>query len=823
MSLRTPTTAADAASSPGRLGVSGGGGQPTGRTQRVGPVSTSKRSQPMWRSASAHAAALDDPATIVLLAVGLVAALGLGRIFAGTHALPYLAAGVTIGHVAAWAARRSGLPIALASVGSGLLSMLTAIWLVLPQTTTYGIPTPHSIEALTAALGDARSAFNQVAAPTAPTLGFLAAGVLGVTLMALLADWAAFRMRGSIEAVVPHITLIVFGTAFGARTHATLITTTFAFAALSFLVVHHATLSAETSTWFGGRSNGALRRLTGVGALAAAVAVAIGAVVAPHALPSSSAALIDMHHRSGSGTGDRSTISPLVDIRARLVEFKDVPVFTVTADRPAYWRLTALDQFDGSIWSSNERYQPTKGRLGSDLAQRGDLVTQQFAISGLASIWLPAAYRASQVDLKQGGLSWSASSTSVISKEATTNGLTYSVRSDIAPPEPATAASAPTSVAGRSGLGQDLARYLATPRLAPNVGLRAREAVAGQTTPYGKAKALQDWFRAKFTYSLDVPSGHDADAISRFLRDRRGYCEQFAGTYAAMARLIGLPSRVGVGFQPGTPHTDGTFEVRDKNAHAWPEIYLEGLGWTAFEPTPSAANPTTQSVTGVPYTPPPAVPAAGTQATTPGAATTTTTAPAAAAVTTTTTRAPASTSTVGDVLGTLARIAAVVAGVALVVGLMLFIAHGVVTGRTRRRREAAVGAAARIELAWTEAFEALALVRVRRRSTETLAEVVKRVRAEAGVAEASGMGTAVDVTALDALAELLAGIAYAPDLPTTDDAVVAADAARDAIHAKVSASLPRWRRRLQPVDIRPALAEALATLRPHPTPSSAPT
>ena len=91
-------------------------------------------------------------------------------------------------------------------------------------------------------------------------------------------------------------------------------------------------------------------------------------------------------------------------------------------------------------------------------------------------------------------------------------------------------------------------------------------------------------------------AGHDEDAIRSFLDARRGYCEQFAGTYAAFARSIGLPARVAVGFTPGEL-TDGVYVVRGQHAHAWPEVWFEGIGWVPFEPTPGRGAPGAQSYT----------------------------------------------------------------------------------------------------------------------------------------------------------------------------------------------------------------------------------
>ena len=82
----------------------------------------------------------------------------------------------------------------------------------------------------------------------------------------------------------------------------------------------------------------------------------------------------------------------------------------------------------------------------------------------------------------------------------------------------------------------------------------------------------------------------DTNAIANFISEKRGFCVQFASTYAVMARSLGIPSRVAVGFTPGDLR-DGVFHVQSHNAHAWPEIWLAGLGWThLFDPTPPAGS-----------------------------------------------------------------------------------------------------------------------------------------------------------------------------------------------------------------------------------------
>ena len=183
----------------------------------------------------------------------------------------------------------------------------------------------------------------------------------------------------------------------------------------------------------------------------------------------------------------------------------------------------------------------------------------------------------------------------------TSDGLTYTVQSVLPELHPRHAARRPTTTVPTDIAEQDAG--------APGRAERRRpprwpsEITAGATTPYDKAMALQDYFRdtGGFTYDLDVPAGHGDSAIDDFLASRRGYCEQFAGTFAAMARAVGLPARVAVGFTPGIsdPTDPQRYDVKGEHAHAWPEVYLGQYGWVPFEPTPGRGDPNAEAYTGV--------------------------------------------------------------------------------------------------------------------------------------------------------------------------------------------------------------------------------
>ena len=137
------------------------------------------------------------------------------------------------------------------------------------------------------------------------------------------------------------------------------------------------------------------------------------------------------------------------------------------------------------------------------------------------------------------------------------------------------------------------------------IGTTARTVAGNQPTPYGQAMALQDYLRSgSFTYSLDTPvqDGYDGsgmDVLAKFLDVKSGYCIHFSAAMAVMARELGIPSRIAVGFAPGstTGQTETVggralngFEATGRDAHAWPELYFQGLGWVPFEPTPSRGS-----------------------------------------------------------------------------------------------------------------------------------------------------------------------------------------------------------------------------------------
>jgi len=103
-------------------------------------------------------------------------------------------------------------------------------------------------------------------------------------------------------------------------------------------------------------------------------------------------------------------------------------------------------------------------------------------------------------------------------------------------------------------------------------------------------KALDYFSNQTFVYTLS-PGTLEGDAMEQFLFEtRRGFCEHYAGSFALLMRLAGIPSRVVVGYQGGerNPHADH-WVVRQSDAHAWTEVWVPKLGWWRVDPTAAVA------------------------------------------------------------------------------------------------------------------------------------------------------------------------------------------------------------------------------------------
>ncbi|MDQ3108024.1 MAG: DUF3488 and transglutaminase-like domain-containing protein [Actinomycetota bacterium] len=669
------------------------------------------------------------PATIALTLLTVAVAVGFGRLFADRDYLAPVVLAALAGHGVAWWCRRNDLPTGLAAMASLGAVALVAAWTVLGHTTAYGVPLPLTVRTAVELMGGARDLFSTVKAPAASLPGFVLATALAVGLSAFMADWAAFRLQATFEAVIPSFTLFLFTAALGSSRYRTWAVAVFVGAVLGFLVVHGLARSSRSGAWFGGRADRGPGTLIRTAALLGAVSLVGGLVVGPR-LPGPDGPLVKYKNKGPAGPSTRATISPLVDIRGRIVDQRDIEVFTVKANQPSYWRLTSLDTFDGRIWSSNSTYTDVRGTLRSDEILQPTLDTQSllqdFSITGLASIWLPAAFRPQRASGVE--VSFASDTSSLITPEDTTDGTEYSVRSAIPKMTPALLEQSPPQAPQ-----EIIDQYLDLPPISPRVRNEALRIVANAATPYQRALALQNHFKTRYRYDINAGAGHDERTLETFLfQSKSGYCEQFAGTYAVLARLIGLPARVAVGFTPGVfDEEEGVYRVSGGHGHAWAEVYLQGYGWVQFDPTPGRGDPQASAYTGLPAAQDDTIGQTGT-----AEAPTTTAVPQDPEVTPTTDpvfdagdQALSTTDEERPGLPSIVRLLLAVLGAIALWAIVVPALHL----RQRRQRRHRPGTAAQVMADWSDTAEVLAAAGVTRRSSETMSEYAARAAASAGL------------------------------------------------------------------------------------------
>ncbi len=444
--------------------------------------------------------------------------------------------------------------------------------------------------------------------------------------------------------------------------------------------------------------------------------------------------LLDVAGNGRAGSGGHSykpSIAPFFDIGRKLDDVQDVDLFTVKSNVPDYWRIVALDQYsgdEGGQWTLSAEGDGSV-KVGLPETARKDTLEQQFTIGQLGERWLPAAFRPVAIDLPDTLVV--ESSGTIVADADEVSGLEYTVRSDL-PPLAGTQFSDAQQAATAVPPPPRLARFVALPDTPDIQQIKAiaQRVVddAGATTPYAKAEALRDYFRDdnRFRYDTTVGSSDDAPAILAFLNSRAGFCVQFASAYAVMARSLDIPARVAVGFTPGERSGD-TYRVTSHDAHAWPEIYLAGMGWThLFDPTPSDQSnssaggsqlPNDSAVVAptVPTVPPQTVetPPVGGGTTPDGGANPSTPATDPAPPTLAPVTASTSSST-GAWLPVLVVLALLVLLVCGYVGVVLGLKR-----RRRSRRHAAADPAVAVTGAWAEALDRLHEAAVVPRATQT--------------------------------------------------------------------------------------------------------
>ncbi|WP_460447594.1 transglutaminase family protein, partial [Angustibacter aerolatus] len=503
------------------------------------------------------------------------------------------------------ALRWARVPAGLVLLGQAVVAavVLTVVFAG-PEAVLGLVPGPDAFGRFGELLRDAGDTVNRYSAPvpSSPGIDFMVS--LGVAVIALAVDSLAVSLRSPAAAGLPLLALYCVP---AAVVPDGLPWRYFAVAAVGWLLLLAHDAGGAVTRWgrllprWGGGAPSRQTILSDTSALAATgrrlgVVAVLAAVLVPAVLPGLPDGLLTRGGTggTGTGTGTLSVINPVLQLRDNLSPRQDVEVlrYTTTQTAVAPLRIVTADTFDGETWKPGTTDVSRRNRAAKGLPNPPGLTdaiarqayTMRIDVSpNLDQDFLPLPYPARKVDI-DGAWLYDAASLNVLGEGETVRDKSYSVDYlDVTP-------TADQLRAAPAAAQDTMQRYVRLPSSLPDVvRQRALEVTQGASTAYDQAMALQEWFRSKggFTYSTQAPADSGGDAVADFLQSKQGFCIQFASAMATMSRSLGIPARIGVGFLPGTPDGQNTWSVRLTDAHAWPELYFEGVGWVRFEPTPA--------------------------------------------------------------------------------------------------------------------------------------------------------------------------------------------------------------------------------------------
>ena len=558
----------------------------------------------------------------------VLAGLALAPIFADSGWFPYLVVTVAAVTAAGIGLRAVHAPVWVQP--AGLLAVVVCHLCVLfgPGGPAGRLPTPGTLRSLGGLAAAGFRDISELSAPVPTRPGLLLLVTAGVGVVAVVVDLLAVGLRRPALAGLPLLALYVVPvtvneTAVGWHW--------FLLGAGGYLWLLRTDSADRIRRWGrpfrpGSVNGGPVQGgMTGGPGLALTAAGLVVAVVLPGLLPSMSAAgLFSTGEGAGFGRGGSrnvETINPITRLKGELVQRDNLELLRVHTDDPDpfYLRLTTLDVFRRNEgWSQSTLEAGAEDRVTDGIPgdpglwgeMPGQDITTRVEIRGLRdSQYLPVYANVHSVDV-QGDWRYDNRAQTVFSVRTNTRGLDYTMRSfsvDYRPDLLERSAPLPPE--------DDLSRHYTAVQPDPLVQPTVDRIVAGARTPYERAVALNAYFspRNGFRYSLRTRPGTSGDDLVDFLRNKQGYCEQYASALAYLARLAGLPARVAIGFTRGELSGDH-WSVGTRDAHAWVEIYFDGLGWVPFDPTPLGGE---GNAAALPYTAP--VPAETTGPTAPGA------------------------------------------------------------------------------------------------------------------------------------------------------------------------------------------------------------
>ncbi|MGU3434474.1 transglutaminaseTgpA domain-containing protein [Actinomycetes bacterium M1A6_2h] len=568
-----------------RAGTGPAGGAP--RSRRAGGARTTSTGGP-----GATPRLRVPELSLLLLVSTALGCVGLADALSGTWwVLPVAATVVTVLLVTG-AARWLRLPSVLVTV-LGLAALLLALTVVhLGEHALLGfVPTGETFSAASSLWQSSGDFVARDAAPYGedPGLSFVLCALVGLVTVFMETVLVGLRMAGLACVGILTLQLVPALTLPGSVS-----TLGLAAAALAALA-----LLAGSRIWGATRDR---RIAPAPGGLPRALLVVAGVLAVVLLVPSVMPGFFNGAFPQGSSltSGRASGVGPLRAVGQDLRSAEDAQRFSYTTSdgQAQYMRLLTLSDFSQDEWFPDtdglDENLSALGGAARKAVPGGTEVTTKVTFEDYDEHWLPAPYAPAEIaGLGEDGWAWNPQDLTVHSAATGMSGASCTVTSVQPRPTPETLRQAPPASADPT-----MTEYLKLPSDRPqSLSDAARQFTEGAGTDYDRALALQNHLRRDFQHDVNAPlaQGYDAGGMSSmdtFMSTRTGYSGHFAPAMALMAREVGIPARVAVGYLPTAATADGgtSFAVGTGDAHAWPELYFENVGWVRFEPTPGVPS-----------------------------------------------------------------------------------------------------------------------------------------------------------------------------------------------------------------------------------------
>ncbi|GAA3667295.1 hypothetical protein GCM10022267_62220 [Lentzea roselyniae] len=446
-----------------------------------------------------------------------------------------------------------------------LAGLLAVVEVLLFPTTVLGLPTGTTLAQLGEGVTESWQLTLQSTWPARPDAKL----VLFVPLLVLLASVFGveilLRLKKPALALAPSFLVVALSQLFGALTGPAAVV-----AALSYVAVAAGLFAVSRPS----EEHQSAQAFLPAPLVVTAVVVVIGLLV-PMPGPAYS-----LKQEQLAPVSARMT-SPLDDVAQRRAH-PDAPVFSVrpACDEcvPDRWPIVVLDTYDGVTWAAGSRYR----RLGTELAP--------------PALDVPVRRRDAVISLREAGTRWLPSQTWPAAVSGA-DPLVEETEGSLLVQSPLRTDTAYGLSWWEPEIGGSLDGFAIDPGLGgldgvgtppPGVAELATGAVNGVRSSFTSALQLERFLRENYR-RVDGAGGHSWPQLRRFLLDtKEGTGEQFAGAYVVLARMLGIPARLVVGYRTPERKSGGEYVVYNDDVLAWPEVAVAGVGWVPLDPAGAA-------------------------------------------------------------------------------------------------------------------------------------------------------------------------------------------------------------------------------------------